>query len=67
MSSYDGVSRDDMVLGNGGGCTIYQRADGSYYALDDRGGKCERSGSRVSGPAKFDTRELWARNNGHPY
>jgi hypothetical protein len=47
----------DRILGDGGNCTVYQRPDGSRYALDrsGRGGELP-GGTRILGPAKFDPR-----------
>jgi len=47
----------DQVLGDGGNCTVYKRPDGSVYVLDryGRGGEA-RGGTRIHGPAKFDSR-----------
>jgi hypothetical protein len=56
-TSYEPVSWDDRIVGDGGNCIIYQRADGRYYALDRNGRKAERSGNRVSGPVKYDPRD----------
>ena len=47
----------DTVVGDGGSSTIYRRPDGSIYLLDreGRGGEAPH-GTRVLGPAKFDSR-----------
>ena len=49
----------DHVIGDGGGVTVYERADGSRYALDRRGRGHELCwGEGVLGPARFDSRAL---------
>lgn len=47
----------DRVLGDGGNTTVYGRPDGTQYALDrsGRGAELPR-GTRILGPAKFDSR-----------
>lgn len=47
----------DRIVGDGGSCTVYERPDGSWYALDryGRGGELPQR-TRILGPAKFDTR-----------
>ena len=48
----------DRVLGDGGNTTVYQRPDGSKYALDRNGSPCELpGGTRIVGLAKFDSRQ----------
>ena len=56
MSTYpmDG----DRVVGDGGGVTIYERPDGSRYALDRAGRGHELPfGEGAMGPARFDARD----------
>ncbi len=56
MSAYpmDG----DRLVGDGGGVTIYQRPDGSRYALDRDGRGYELCfGEGAIGPARFDPRD----------
>jgi hypothetical protein len=49
----------DRIVGDGGGVTIYQRPDGSRYALDARGRGHELCfGEGAIGPARFDARGL---------
>jgi hypothetical protein len=49
----------DRVLGDGGNLTIYQRPDGSRYALDKRGRGEERAkDDPIFGRARFDSRGL---------
>jgi hypothetical protein len=49
----------DRIVGDGGGVTIYQRPDGSRYALDPLGRGHELCfGEGAIGPARFDAREL---------
>jgi hypothetical protein len=49
----------DHLLGDGGNCTVYERPDGSRYALDKHGRGEERSpGDPVFGRARFDSRDL---------
>ncbi|HET6690643.1 MAG TPA: hypothetical protein VFG74_07235 [Miltoncostaeaceae bacterium] len=56
MSAYP--MDDDRVVGDGGGVTIYQRPDGSRYALDPQGRGHELCfGEGAIGPARFDARE----------
>ena len=47
----------DRILGDGGNCTVYQRPDGSQYALDrsGRGGELPH-GTRILGRPQFDSR-----------
>ena len=48
----------DRIVGDAGNTTAYERPDGSWYALDRYGRGCELpQGTRVSGPAKFDSRD----------
>lgn len=47
----------DRIVGDGGNTTIYERPDGSWYALDPYGRGCELpQGTRIAGTAKFDAR-----------
>jgi hypothetical protein len=49
---------DDKVIGDGGNVTVYERPDGSQYALDRRGvGKEWDQTSTMFGRARFDARE----------
>jgi hypothetical protein len=49
----------DLVIGDGGGITVYARPDGGRYALDRLGGGYEVCfGEGVCGPARFDSRHL---------
>lgn len=49
----------DKVIGDGGNVTVYERSDGTQYALDKRGGGREwRPGSPIFGRARFDSRPL---------
>jgi hypothetical protein len=48
---------DDQICGDGGGVTVYERPDGSRYALDRLGRGYELCfGEGVCGPARFDAR-----------
>lgn len=48
---------DDKVLGDGGNVTVYERPDGSLYALDHQGHGSERDPEDpVFGRARFDAR-----------
>ena len=50
---------DDAVLGDGGNLTIYERPDGSRYALDKRGhGQEWPADEPIFGRARFDSRDL---------
>ena len=50
---------EDLVIGDGGGVTIYERPDGSRDALDPEGRGHELCwGEGVLGPARFDSRAL---------
>jgi len=51
--------QDDLVVGDGGNITIYERPDASRYALDKRGcgHECEAD-VLIFGRARFDAREL---------
>lgn len=50
---------DDRIVGDGGRITIYERPDGTRYALDARGRGYEIPfGEGAIGPARFDAREL---------
>jgi hypothetical protein len=47
----------DRILGDGGNCTVYERPDGSWYALDRAGRGTELpQRTRIIGAAKFDAR-----------
>lgn len=47
----------DKIIGDGGNTTVYERPDGSWYALDSGGRGCElQFGTSIHGPAKFDSR-----------
>jgi hypothetical protein len=49
----------DLAIGDGGGVTVYERPDGSRYALDRRGRGYELCwGEGVAGPVRFDARPL---------
>lgn len=49
----------DSVLGDGGNVTVYQRPDGSRYALDKKGnGREWKAGEAIFGRARFDARPL---------
>ena len=48
----------DQIVGEGGNCTVYRRPDGSQYALDRSGRGGELRGTRILGPAKFDSRAV---------
>lgn len=49
----------DRLIGDGGGVAVYERPDGSRYALDRRGRGHELCwGEGVLGPARFDSRAL---------
>jgi hypothetical protein len=53
----------DKILGDGGNTTVYERPDGSQYALDPYGRGCELpQGTAIIGKAKFDSRP---RSDGH--
>ncbi len=55
------VRATDRVVGDAGNSTLYQRPDGSRYALDANGGFGEGN-TRVYGPARFDSRNrYWAK------
>ena len=50
---------DDRIVGDGGGVTLYERPDGSRYALGARGRGYELCfGEGAIGPARFDARPL---------
>ena len=62
---------EDRVVGDGGGVTIYQRPDGSRYALDRRGRGHELCfGEGAMGPARFDARDradgVWPGSRSQP-
>ena len=49
----------DRMIGDGGNRTVYERPDGSRYALDKRGrGEESFAGDPIFGRARFDAREL---------
>ena len=49
----------DTIVGDAGGATVFERPDGSRYALDRRGRGHEVCfGEGVQGPARFDPRRL---------
>jgi hypothetical protein len=49
----------DRPVGDGGNLTVYQRPDGSRYALDKRGqGREWDPDARLFGRARFDARTL---------
>lgn len=49
----------DRVLGDGGNVTVYERPDGSRYALDKRGhGQEWAMADSIFGRARFDARPL---------
>lgn len=56
----EGHSLDrDVIVGDGGNVTVYERPDGSRYALDKRGqGREWPAGDPVFGRARFDSRPL---------
>ena len=48
---------DDVVLGDGGNVTVYERPDGSRYALDHKGRGYEWPADEpIFGRARFDAR-----------
>jgi hypothetical protein len=50
---------EDRPIGDGGGLAVYERPDGSRYALDQQGRGHELCwGEGVLGPARFDSRAL---------
>ncbi len=50
---------DDLICGDGGGVTVYERPDGSRYAPDRLGrGYGLPFGEGVCGPARYDSRTL---------
>ena len=50
---------EDIVIGDGGNVSVYERPDGSRYALDRLGRGHELCfGEGVLGPARFDSRAL---------
>ena len=50
---------EDLLMGDGGDVAVYQRPDGSRYALDRKGHGHELCwGEGVLGPARFDSRPL---------
>ena len=57
-----GIARFDMngdtIIGDGGNVTVYERPDGSQYALDRRGVGCEWDPTAmIFGRARFDARD----------
>lgn len=49
----------DVVVGDGGNLTVYERPDQSMYALNKKGAGSEwEPGTPVFGRARFDAREL---------
>jgi hypothetical protein len=57
MSEYP--MHEDRLVGDGGGLAVYQRPDGSRYALDREGRGHELCwGEGAIGPARFDSRPL---------
>ena len=48
----------DSIVGDGCNVTVYERPDGSRYALDRRGAGEEWGDARVFGRARFDSRPL---------
>jgi hypothetical protein len=49
----------DRVIGDGGNLTVYERTDGSRYALDKKGhGREWEETARLFGRARFDSRTL---------
>ena len=49
---------EDLVVGDGGNLTIYERPDSSRYALDKRGNGHEyEAGAPIFGRARFDARD----------
>jgi hypothetical protein len=49
---------DDQVVGDGGNQTVYERPDGSRYALDHNGRGVEWGADEpIFGRARFDARE----------
>lgn len=50
---------DDVIVGDGGNVTVYERPDHSRYALDKQGKGTEwEADAMVFGHARFDSREL---------
>lgn len=50
---------EDQIVGDGGNLTVYERPDGSRYALDKRGRGSEwEASAMVFGNARYDSREL---------
>jgi hypothetical protein len=49
----------DLLIGDGGNVAVYERPDGSRYALDRDGRGHELCwGEGILGPARFDARPL---------
>lgn len=49
---------DDLIVGDGGNLTIYERPDGSRYTLDAKGRGAECASDLPSfGRARFDSRD----------
>ena len=56
MSGYP--MHEDRLIGDGGNVAVYERPDGSRYALDRDGHGHELCwGEGILGPAKFDARD----------
>ena len=54
---------EDILIGGGGNLAVYERPDGSRYALDREGHGHELCrGEGILGPARFDSRAL---SDGH--
>lgn len=50
---------DDVIIGDGGNLTVYERPDKSRYALDRKGGGSEWDAeAMIFGRARFDARLL---------
>jgi hypothetical protein len=50
---------EDVLIGDGGNLAVYERPDGSRYALDGEGRGHELCwGEGILGPARFDSRAL---------
>ena len=57
MSEYP--MHEDLLIGDGGNLAVYERPDGSRYALDREGRGHELCwGEGVLGPARFESRAL---------
>jgi hypothetical protein len=56
---YEYPMHEDLLVGDGGDLAVYERPDGSRYALDREGRGHELCwGEGVLGPARFDSRAL---------